>query len=101
MKLRDHLLLSRYGVKSWPPTWTWIDGRANKKPKGEVGILKQVKISKTSNRCFLVISHERSTYIGTLFISDFAFFVRLSKLLRDHYGESLTEIGNLDLSYTL
>jgi len=36
MKLRDHPLLSRYGVKSWPPTWTWIDGRANKKPKGEV-----------------------------------------------------------------
>jgi len=55
MKLRDHPLLSRYGVKSWPPTWTWIEGRADKKPKGGVGILKEVKVSKTANRCFLVI----------------------------------------------
>jgi hypothetical protein len=74
MKLRDHPFLFRYGVKSWPPTWTWIDGPANKKLKSEVGVLKEVKVSKTANRCFLVIDHERSTYIGTLFINDFAFF---------------------------
>src|SRR5262245_50231433 len=101
MKLRDHPLLSRYGVKSWPPTWTWIEGQANKKPKGEIGCLKEVKVSKTGNRCFLVIVHERSTYIGTLFISNFPLFVQLSKLLRNHCGRSLGEIGNLDLSYTL
>ena len=100
MKLRDHPFLSRYGVKSWPPTWTWIDGPANKKLKGEVGILKEVKVSKTANRCFLVIDHERSTYIGTLFINDFAFFVKLSKLLRSYCGKSLREIGGLDLSRT-
>src|SRR5215510_11215331 len=101
MKLRDHLFLSHNGVKTWPPTWTWIDGPAKKAPKGEVGILKEVKVSKTANRCFLVIDHERSTYIGTLLINDFAFFVRVTKLLRDHYGESLAKIGNLDLTCML
>ena len=101
MKLRDHPLLSHNGVKSWPPTWTRIDGPAKKKLKGEIGILKEVKVSKTANRCFLVIDHEGSTYMGTLLINDFTFFVRLSKLLRDHCGKALREIGNLDLSDTV
>ena len=54
--------------------WTWIDGAENKKPKGEIGTLKEVKASKTANRCFLIIDHGRSTYMGTLFVSDFSFF---------------------------
>jgi len=101
MKLRNHPLLSHNGVKTWPPTWTWIDGPAKKAPKGEVGILKEVKVSKTANRCFLVIDHERSTYIGTLLINDFAFFVQLSNLLKNYCSQSLRDIGNLDLSWML
>jgi hypothetical protein len=77
-----------------------VDGPGKKKPNGEIGTLKEVKVSKTANRCFLVIDHERSTYIGTLFINDFAFFVQLSNLLRNHCGKPLREIGSLVLSST-
>jgi len=101
LKLREHPLLSHCAGASWPPTWTWIDGPEKKKPKGEIGILIEVKVSKIANRCFLVIDHEGSTYMGTLLINDFTFFVRLSKLLRDHCGKALREIGNLDLSDTV
>jgi hypothetical protein len=38
MKLRDYPLLSHHGVKSGPPTWTWIDGPAKKTLKREVEI---------------------------------------------------------------
>jgi len=101
LKLREHPLLSHSGQKSWPPTWTLIDGTKKKKPKGEVGILKEVKVSKTANRCFLVIDHGRSTYVGSILINDFSFFVRVVAFLREHRGKSLREIGSLDLSNTL
>jgi hypothetical protein len=50
MLLRDHPLMSRYGVPNWPPVWTWvdgpeIDGPENKSLKGELGILKWVGLS--------------------------------------------------------
>ena len=101
MKFREHPLLSCRGQKSWPPTWTWIDGAENKKPKGEIGTLKEVKASKTANRCFLIIDHERSTYMETLFVKDFSFFVRVVALLREHRAKPLREIGSLDVSNTL
>jgi hypothetical protein len=40
--LRDHPLMSRKGVPNWPPVWTWMRGKKDKYPKGEVGILKAV-----------------------------------------------------------
>jgi DNA-binding NtrC family response regulator len=30
MLLRDHPLMSRYGVPNWPPVWTWVNGVENK-----------------------------------------------------------------------
>ena len=40
--LRDHPLMSRYGVPNWPPVWTWIDGKENvteycNRPIAEIG----------------------------------------------------------------
>src|SRR5262245_42605270 len=103
LRLREHPRLSRNGRKSWPPKWTWIGGAENKKPKGEIGILREVKISKmmTPNKCFIVIDHEGSVYMGTLFINDLSLFVRIVALLRDHCGKRLREIGNLDVSHIL
>jgi len=68
MLLRDHPLMSRYGVPNWPPVWTWMSGGDNKHPRGEVGILRRVEISKVlpANRCFLYIDYEDSSYIGCL-----------------------------------
>jgi len=41
MLLRDHPLMSYRVVRSWPPIWTWTDGRENKRPRGEIGILRE------------------------------------------------------------
>jgi hypothetical protein len=48
MLLRDHPLMSYHGVPNWPPTWTWMRGREDNYPRGEVGILKAALPSKLS-----------------------------------------------------
>ena len=75
----------------------------NQTLKGEIGFLREVRVSRMGgfNRCFLVIDYEGSAYMGTLFVDNFAFCVQMFQLLRSHCGKSLTEIGNLELSYTL
>jgi hypothetical protein len=72
MLLRDHPLMSRYGVPNWPPVWTWvdgpeIDGPQNKSLKGEVGIFRWVGLSgiQPPDRCYLYIDHEgRSDFLA-------------------------------------
>jgi hypothetical protein len=71
MLLRDHPLMSRFGVSNWPPGWTWVDGPdingpEDKNLKGEVGILKWVGLSgvQLPDRCYLYIEHEESKYLG-------------------------------------
>ena len=46
MLLREHPLVSRHGVCNWPPVWAWTSGLENKRPRGEVGILKAVSLTK-------------------------------------------------------
>jgi hypothetical protein len=41
MELRNHPQMSVQGRRSWPPVWVWIDGKPDKHPKGEVGVLKK------------------------------------------------------------
>ena len=103
MLLRDHPLMSYKGVPSWPPTWTWIDGRENEQPTGEIGTLAEVKLSLIDppNRCYLVIQHEGSTYMGCLLINDLAFCAQVTLLLQNHRGKSIRDIGSLDLTHTL
>lgn len=103
MKLRDHPLLSYRDMPSWPPVWSWIDGNENKKPKGEVGVLIEVKLSiiEPPNKCFLVIDHDGSNYMGCLLINDLPFCAQIAELLQDHYGRSIKEIASLDLGHTL
>src|SRR5262245_31271460 len=57
MLLRDHPLMRYHGIPNWPPTWTWIGGFENKRPQGEVGILKTIELSnfQPANRFFLRI----------------------------------------------
>jgi hypothetical protein len=102
MLLRDHPLMMFKGVRSWPPVWIWTGGAKNKRPRGEVGILQAVLPSniQPSNRCFLYVEHEGSTYIGCL-PDDYAFCREIMKLLRHHYDRPIAEIGNLDLTHTL
>ncbi len=103
MLLRDHSLMSYRGVPSWPPTWSWLGDRINRHPKGEVGVLKEVRVPLTNpfNRCFLIIEYKKATYMGCLLIDDLPICDQIMQLLRCHLGETVAFIGGLDLSYTL
>jgi hypothetical protein len=40
MLLRDHPLMSCYGIPSWPPTWMLLNGPGPSRLTGEIGILR-------------------------------------------------------------
>jgi hypothetical protein len=46
MLLRDHPLMSYKGLRSWPPAWLWMHGEENHHPRGEIGLLREVVLSK-------------------------------------------------------
>jgi hypothetical protein len=101
--LRDHPLMSYRGLSNWPPTWTWIDGPENSRPRGEIGVLRSVVLSHVQppTRCFLYIEHEKSSYIGCLLFDDQNFCRQMVKLLEGYCNRSIAEIGSLDVSQTL
>jgi len=72
----------------------------NKCPKGEVGILKTVKLSTIPpvNRFVLEIDYEGSSYISCLFFDDPVFCTEIAKLLGDYCNRPIAEIGSIDLS---
>jgi hypothetical protein len=83
--------------RNWPPSWTWTGGKENKNPKGELGILKQVKLSSVEpflNRCFLWMEYEDSIYLGCLLFDDKFFCERISTLLGEHCGSSIRDIAD-------
>ena len=103
MLLRDNLLLSHRGVRSWPPTWTWVSGLNNKHPIGEVGILRDVLPSniEPGDRCFLYIDIDGASYTGCLLTEEIAFCRQIVELLLANRNHPIAEIGSLDLSHTL
>ena len=102
MFLRDHPLMFYKGIPNWPPAWVWVDGRDDKHPKGEVGILRAVLSSKTQvSRCFLLIFHEESSYMGCLLFDDEIFCRQIANLLRANCNRRIAEIGSIELSNTL
>jgi hypothetical protein len=102
MLLRDHPLMTYRRRPNWPPVWLCTDGY-DQDPKGEVGTLKAILRSdrQPPNRCFLLISHEDSEYLGCLLFNDQAFCRQVMELLKAHRNRSIAEIGSLDASYTL
>jgi hypothetical protein len=103
MQLRHHPLMSYRGVPNWPPVWVWRGIGENKRPKGEVGILKNVTPSRLAgrHRCFLVIEYEGATYMGCLLFNEHSFCRQVTKLLFGYCGRSLEDIGALEVSATL
>jgi hypothetical protein len=103
MQLRDHPLMTYNGVRNWPPAWVWRGGDNNKKLRGEIGIIRDVFLSKIepSTRLFLVVEHESNEYVGCVMFSDEAFCVQVHQLLRDQQGKSMVEVGSLDVSQLL
>jgi hypothetical protein len=98
MRLRDHPWMNHRTIKTWPPVWVWIGGSKDKKPKGEVGILQDVRRYEAStNRCFLVIEHEQEFYIGCIHLENRLLCDELYELLTKEIGQSLASIGALDI----
>jgi hypothetical protein len=103
MKLRDHPLMTYRGLRSWPPAWLWTGGYENTYPQGDVGILTDVLPSTVSpaDRCFLIMEHCGAQYMGALLLSDHAFYLQVYALLVHNCGETIHDIGDLEISYLL
>src|SRR5262245_15072100 len=103
MKLRDHPLMNYRGNRSWPPDWLWKGGIESNRLEGEVGILKDVLLSSVppSNTCFLIIEHCGAEYIGTILVSDSAFHRQICTVMLQQRGQTIRDIGEIDVSYTL
>ena len=99
MVFRDHPLMRYRGVPSWPPDWIWTDGLEDKHPKGEIGVFRRVAQSniQPSNRCFLFIDYEKSSYIGDLTVDDSVFCDQITKLLQGYCNRPIAEIDGLEL----
>jgi hypothetical protein len=100
MLLRDHPLMSRHGVPSWPPVWNWVDGVENKFPRGEVGILIWVSLTgiQPLDRCYLLMNYEDSSYMGRLLFDNDKFCRYVAQFLEKYCNRPIAEIGSLDLS---
>jgi hypothetical protein len=103
MVFRDHPLMRYCSAPSWPPVWVWMGGLGDKYPKGEIGVFRRLEESyiQPSNKCFLLIDHEESSYMGCLMVNDHAFYTQIVRFLQHCYDRPVAEIGSLDLSYTL
>ena len=85
MLLRDHPLMSCYGIPSWPPTWMLLKGPGATRLTGEFGILKGIRANDlpSTRRCFLYMQHEESSYLGCIFIANVTFFGQIVKIFQD------------------
>ena len=103
MLLRKHPLMMYNGIRSWPPVWVWKGGNANTNPKGEVGILRNVALSRVLpiSTCFLIMEHLGAEYMGALLMNDRNFCRLVFDVLLQNRFKPLREIGGIDLSYTL
>jgi hypothetical protein len=109
--MRNHPFMTYRGQPNWPPKWTWTGKGENKRPLGEVGILKEVHTSITDRRSpeavapycriHLFIEYRDGSYIGTLFFDDPAACRRIGDLLSTQCGKTIQEIGDLDLGHFL
>ncbi len=102
MHFRDHPLLAYLGRHSWPPVWTWIGGDRDRYLRGEIGVLKEVRLSeRPAQKCFLVIEHENALYMRCVLIADHPFCEQVFELLTKYRGYGIEAIGDLDVDYLL
>jgi hypothetical protein len=85
-------------VTTWPPVWVWIGGTKDKKPKGEVGLLQDVRrYEADANRCFLVIEHEQELYSGCIHLGNSLLCEKIYELLSHEIGQSIANVGAMDI----
>jgi hypothetical protein len=98
MELRKHPRLIWRGRRNWPPNWSGPHGPHHPLPKGEVGILVEVKNGAVSPipHCLLIMRYNEQNYYGSLFFDDWGMLNKFSETLRRHIGLPISEIGSLD-----
>ena len=102
MELRDHPFMRRHGIANWPPVWSQAKKENNKALRGEFGVLRYVHWNSAgSNKCYLVIEYNKEHYVGALIFDDATLCRQIAIILQAHIGESIHDIGSLDLSATL
>jgi hypothetical protein len=100
MQLRDHTSMSYRGSRIWPPIW--VSAEPGTRPRGEVGVLKEVRTyGAEGGETYLIIEHEGTEYAGCLLLDDKVFAKQLARLLKTCRGMSIREIGSMDLPATL
>ncbi len=92
--------MSYRGLRNWPPIWTWRGGEGtDHRPRGEIGILRDVFLSRVEprSRIYLIIEHENEEYMGSLLFVDPTFCAQICELLNKHRGSRVADLGNLDI----
>ena len=103
MEFRNHPLMGYQGLNNWPPIWTWTGGGEDSRPRGEVGILRDVFLSKVEprSRIYLIMEYEAAEYMGSLLFENSGFCKQVCELLNNHRGSPISAIGSLDISHLL
>src|SRR5262245_28863474 len=103
MLFRDHPLMSGYGIQSWATILILSKGPESSLLTVEIGILTLILLTNipSTPRCFLYMYHEESSYLGCIFVADVTFFCQIVKIFEDCLNRPISEIGNIDLTYTL
>ena len=102
VQLRSHPGLFLGGKLSWPPLWANTNRDVRSTRWGEIGVLlKAYTTDKVGKTCYLVMGHESETYIGALILENVALCQHLCSVLQRNIGRTISEIGSLDLAYTL
>src|ERR1043166_342755 len=98
MQFRDHPLMSRKDLPSWPPVWLVrgeIELRRLPTVQGEIGILTGIVRNDLVKHClFLYMRDNGKEYIGCLTVDDLSFCRHLYELLKTFIGKSIQEIGD-------
>jgi len=83
------------GLPMWPPEWTISD-----QGLGEVGFLVEVHLRHDLNPKLIsvVANHLGDLRKGVMVLEDHALLEALYGKLKQHIGQPLTEIGNLEIT---
>ena len=94
--------MSYHSRPNWPPVWLARYER-DKTVQGEIGTLKQVADDCRARqaKCYLYITYEAESYIGTLLFDDPMFCQFIASFLQQHCGKRIEDIAALDVSETL
>jgi len=84
------------GLSMWPPEWTISD-----QGLGEAGVLAEVYLRRDlkPDLIFVVVNHWGDIRKGIMVLEDPALLKLVYSTLKQHVGQPLTDIGDLEISH--